>query len=396
MTKRDKLRSPMSMGSKFLFAVFVALLMGMQAPGAPDPDPSAVGRWVTFDFPRDSPVLPVSFAMGSSTAKIRGTSMVLDLHASFVLRNVGTKPLSGVTMRVEAPDLQSGKGGVTVPSLAAKPGETFPVRLDMEVLRPIAAGRSGTPSLVQVSLDCAVFSDLTAYGPDQLHSRHALLVYELQARRERDYLAALLHNQEWAKLRDELNFGLPDATPHSLGLEFVRGPLAEVVRERAFPVNPVVFSDAPVQPIGGGAQVVGNEVRSPYVELKRTSNRTVRSLELGWIVRDEQGHDFVGGSIPVAFSGDAIQSVKITDSAALRFSNSAGQPMMIGALRAFVNDVEFADGKIWIPTRTDIEGATNDPLLRHELGNSPEQQRLSKIYRLHGTTGLADELKRTN
>jgi hypothetical protein len=385
----------MFMGSKFLTALLLALAVGSPASAA-DPDPNSVGRWLTFDFPRDSPVLPVSFTMGSSTARIKGSSMVLDLHAAFVLRNVGPKSLSGLTMRVDAQDLQSGKGSVTVPSLMVQPGETFPVRVDMEILRPIASGRTTTPSLVQVSLDCALFSDLTAYGPDLLHARHSLVVYELEARREREYLAVLLHNQQWAKLRDELNFGLPDAAPPRLGFEFVRGPLNSVLREQAFAVSPVTFSGAPVQPIGGGAQVIGNEVRSPYVELRRTSTRGVRSLELGWIVRDDHGRDFVGGSIPVALSGEAIQTVKITDSAALRFSNGIGQPMVIGALRAFVNDVEFSDGKLWIPSRNDIDEATSDPVLRHELANSPEQQRLAKIYRLHGTAGLAEELKRTN
>jgi hypothetical protein len=384
------------MGSKFLAGVFLALTLGSAAPGATDADPNSVPRWLTFDFPRDSPVLPVSFAMGSSTAKIRGTSMMLDLHASFILRNVGGKALSGLTMRVEAPDLQSGKGSVTVPSLTVQPGETFPVKLDMEILRPISAGRMGTPSLVQVALDCALFSDLTAYGPDELHSRHTLVVYQLEARREREYLALLLHNQEWSKLRDELNFGLPEESPRSLGLEFIHGPLSSVANGRAFAVSPVVFSGAPVQPIGGGAEVAGNEVRGPYVELRKMSNRSVRSLELGWIVRDDHDREFVGGSIPVTLSTEAVQSVKITDSGAMRFSNGIGQPMVIGALRAFVNDVEFSDGKVWIPSRADIDQATSDPVLRHELANSPEQQRLAKIYRLKGTTGLAEELKRTN
>ncbi len=386
----------MCMGSKFLAGVFLALTLGSAAPGATDADPNSVPRWLTFDFPRDSPVLPVSFAMGSSTAKIRGTSMMLDLHASFILRNVGGKALSGLTMRVEAPDLQSGKGSVTVPSLTVQPGETFPVKLDMEILRPISAGRMGTPSLVQVALDCALFSDLTAYGPDELHSRHTLVVYQLEARREREYLALLLHNQEWSKLRDELNFGLPEESPRSLGLEFIHGPLSSVANGRAFAVSPVVFSGAPVQPIGGGAEVAGNEVRGPYVELRKMSNRSVRSLELGWIVRDDHDREFVGGSIPVTLSTEAVQSVKITDSGAMRFSNGIGQPMVIGALRAFVNDVEFSDGKVWIPSRADIDQATSDPVLRHELANSPEQQRLAKIYRLKGTTGLAEELKRTN
>jgi len=384
------------MVSKFLLGTVLAMALTTHVTAAADSDANSVGRWLTFDFPRDSPVLPVSFAMGSSTAKIRGTSMLMDLHASVVLRNVGVKPLSGLTMRVEAPDLQSGKGSVTVPSLTALPGETFPVRLDMEILRPIATGRAVTVSLVQVSLDCALYSDLTAYGPDQLHSRHSLMVYELEARREREYLTALLHTQQWAKLRDELNFGLPESALPRLGLEFVRGPFSAALREQPLAVSPVSFNGAPVQPIGGGAEVIGNEVRSPHVEVRRVSSRSVRSLELGWIVRDDRGRDFVAGSIPVMLSAETIQTVKMTDSSALRFSSGVGHPMVIGALRAYVNDVEFSDGKLWIPSRSDIDDATSDPVLRHELANSPEQQRLAKIYRSKGTTGLAEELKRTN
>jgi hypothetical protein len=363
---------------------------------AADTDPTPLGRWVSIDFPRDSPVLLVSSTMGSSTARVRGTSMEIDLHASAVLRNVGTKPLAGLTMRVETPDMQAGKGSVKVPSLTALPGETFPVRIDIQILRPLASARSATLSLVQVALDCALFADLTSYGPDLLHSRHSLIVYEMQARREREYLAELLRNHAWAQLRDELNFGLPETSIPHLGFEFVRGPLRTAIHQQDLAVNPVAFNGAPIQPIGGGAQVVGNEVRAPHVEVRRTSNRPVRSAELGWIVRDEQGRDYIAGSTPVSLSAEPIQSVKITESAAVRFLNNTGQPMAIGALRAFVNDVEFGDGKLWIPSRADIDEATSDPILRHELATSPEQQRLAKIYRLRGTAGLIDELKKLN
>lgn len=384
------------MANKLVATALLVLAAAAGSALAADSDTGNGSRWITIEFPRDSPVLPLSFATGSSTARIRGTSLLMDIHASLVLRNVGNKQISGLTMRVDAQDLQSGKASVTVPSLTALPGETFQVRIDMQIQRPIAAGRGAVLSLVQVSLDCALFSDLTAYGPDLLHSRHALMVYELEARREREYLGGLVRTQQWAKLRDELNFGLPESGLPRLGLEFVHSPLNSVAREQDLAVSPVSFNDAPVQPIGGGAQVIGNEVRSPHVEVRRISTRGVRSVELGWIVRDDRGRDFVAGSVPVTLSAEPIQTVRITESGALRFSNGVGEPMIIGALRAFVSDVEFSDGKLWIPSRTDIDGATSDPVLRHELANSPEEQRLAKIYRLRGTTGLTEELKRTN
>ncbi len=69
-----------------------------------------------------------------------------------------------------------------------QPGEVFPVRIDMELLRPFNVSKTDG-AIVQVSLDCALFSDLSSYGPDKLNSRRALMVYELEARRDRRYLA---------------------------------------------------------------------------------------------------------------------------------------------------------------------------------------------------------------
>ena len=148
------------------------------------------GRWLAVDFPRDSPVLPISVSMGpGTTARPRGISMAIDLHASLLLRNTGNKAISGLTLRVEAQDLTpAGKGSVTVPSLQVMPGEVFPVRIDMELSRPFSAAK-GEGALVQVSLDCTLFNDLSFYGPDKLNSRRSLLVYELEARRDRRYLA---------------------------------------------------------------------------------------------------------------------------------------------------------------------------------------------------------------
>jgi hypothetical protein len=130
--------------------------------------------------------------------------------------------------------------------------------------------------------------------------------------------------------------------------------------------------------------------------VRNNSQRPVRSIELGWIVRDEQGKDFLAGSLPSSMPLGPVETANMTEPATLRFSRAGGQPMIIGALMAFVNNVEFADGKLWIPSRVDIAGATSDPALRREIATSPEQQRLAEIYRRKGTTGLADELKRVN
>lgn len=357
---------------------------------------SANDKWLEVKFANDSPVLLVSFSLGPTTARPLGMSMALDLHASLVLRNTGRKPISGLTLRVEAQDLTPlGKGSVTMPSLNVEPGEVFPVRVDMELLRPFSVAKS-EGALVQVSLDCALFNDLSAYGADTLGSRRALMVYELEARRDRRYLAYLLQTQRLAQLREELNFGLPDFSPQQLGLELLRGPRAISRREQPVTVGAVSFPSSPVQTMSGAARVAGNEVRGPQIDVRNTSQKMVRSIDMGWIVRDDRGRDFIAGSVPARMQLGPVQTGTMMEPGTLRFSHSTGQPMVIDALMAFVNDVEFADGKLWIPSRVDIDEATSDPMLRRALGASPEQQRLAEIYRRKGISGLAEELRRLN
>jgi len=382
------------MGSSFS-RLTVAAVCAAVAPIATYAQDSSA-RWINVQFPRDSPVLMVSSSLGPTTGRLRGASLALDLHASLELRNTGAKPISGLTLRVEAQELTpSGKGSVTLPSLDVAPGEVFPVNIDMQLLRPVNVGRN-EESIVQVSLDCALFSDLTSYGPDKLGSRRALAVYEMEARRDRQYLAALLHTGQLAELREELNFGLEDITPQQIGLELLHEPRMGSRHEQPMAVGTVSFPSSPVRPVAGAARVAGNEVRMPEVDLRNTSRKTVRTVELGWIVRDERGRDFVAGSTPASIPLRPIETGRMTEPGTLRFSHPTGQPMLIGAVMAFVNNVEFTDGNLWIPSRRDIQEATPDPVLRRALATSPEQQKLAEVYRRRGIYGLAEELKKAN
>ncbi|HWF46835.1 MAG TPA: hypothetical protein VG168_07505 [Bryobacteraceae bacterium] len=379
------------MGSRLrnLGAAFGLLILGVllacgsaQAQGGP--------RWLSIEFPQDSPVLPVSSDLGPIVSQ-RGMSMVVGIHTSLMLRNTGSRTICGLTLRVEAPDLTpSGKGSFTVPSLMVRPGEVFPVRMDTEVKRPFGAKTEGP--IIQISLDCVLFSDLTAYGPDKLNSRRALVVYELEARRDRKYLAALMQSQQWTQLRQELNFGLVDLNPPQLGFELLRGTQPMGPNEQAIPVGVVPFRGSPVQPMGGAAKLSGNEIRVPQVDVKNTSQKAVRNVEMGWILRDERGRDFVAGSVATPVSLGPVQSGRLTEQGTLRFSQPGGQPMTIDAVMAFINDVEYADGNFWIPSRRDILDATSDPILRRALSTSPEQQRLAEVYRRKGMSGLEAEL----
>lgn len=354
------------------------------------------GKWFGVEFPHDSPVVSVGFDFGPSTITSRGPSMVIDLHAALTLRNVGTKPICGLTLRVEAQDLSPhGRGSVIKPSLFVLPGEEFPVKVDMQLVRPISAARSES-AMVQVTIDCALFSDLKAYGPDKLNSKRTLMVYEMEARRDRQFLTRLLDGGRLPELREELNFGNQDFIPRQLGLELLTGPRTISAREQALTVSPVNFPKGPVQPLGGAAQVAGNEVRAPRVDLRNVSKLHVVSVAMGWIVRDGHGTDFVAGALTSRLPIGPVQTSFISEAGTLRFSLPSGAPMVIDRLMTFVNDVEFADGTVWIPSRDDIDAATQDYILRREMATSPEEQRLASIYRREGTDGLKKELKRVS
>ncbi len=238
------------MGSSFRafgIRVSAALVCAGLAAGA-----DTGGGWLAVDFPRDSPVLPISSTLGPSNPHVRGASLAMDIRASLLLRNTGTKPISGITLSVEAQGLTpSGKGSITVPSLRLEPGDVIPVRIQLQLLRPFNAMHPDSENaMVRVSLDCALFSDFSAYGPDRLGSRRALMVYELEARRDRRYLASLIDSGKFTQIREELNFGLQDLTPEQLGLELLHRARTNPAGEHPFAVGAVSFPSSPVQADG--------------------------------------------------------------------------------------------------------------------------------------------------
>ena len=58
--------------------------------------------------------------------------------------------------------------------------------------------------------------------------------------------------------------------------------------------------DSPVEPVGGMARIAGSEARAPSLEVRNRSERPVRYFEVGWIIRDGEGRDFMAGSVPAS------------------------------------------------------------------------------------------------
>jgi hypothetical protein len=280
-----------------------------------------------------------------------------------------------------------------VPSLDVGAGETFPIRIDLRLLRPMLIG-GGT--LAEVALDGVLFEDLSFYGPNRLNSRRSMTVWELEARRDRRYFKSILEARGPEGLRQEMLGALARlADRPRLDVQVIRHgrATAAVVQERSLQFAFLNMPDAPIEPVSGLAHVAGSEARAPRIQVVNRSSRSVRYFEIGWIIRDREGHEFLAGSVPASDSGLQLApgaTSEVADDAALRFSRQPGQPVSIGGMTGFVSQVEFADGSIWIPSRSSLA----DPRLSAALAPSPEEQRLADLYRRKGLAALVNELKK--
>lgn len=368
------------MRSSNLRAILPVLLVGV----------SSAGVLPKIDLPKDSPVAVIASDYGDSSETARGGAMLLDLHAALTLRNSSQRRIRGITLLVTAQEVTpGGKGSVTVPSLDVGPFETFAVHIDLRLLRPLAAA-SGAP--VQIGLDGVLFDDLSFYGPDRLSSRRTLTLSEWEARRDRKYFKSLVADGGQERLRREILESMTrSADRPTLDVQMVRGGRATNFE----PEKQVQFAflrlpDSPIDPMGGMARIAGNEARAPRLEVKNRSDRPIRYLEIGWILEDHGGRQFLAGSVPAELNLAPGQKSQILENATLKFPTRGGTPLAIEGMTGFVSSVEFADGTLWIPSRADL-GA---PQLQRVMAPSDEEQRLIQIYRKKGLAALVAELNK--
>ncbi len=338
-----------------------------------------------IDIPHDSPVTLAGDEWGGSGATIRGGAYAIDVKLALSLRNSSQRRVRGVTLTVMAQEATpGGKGSISVPSLDVAPGETFTVRGDLHLLRPI--GAEANP-MVEVSLDGILFDDLTFYGPNKLLSRRTMMVWELEARRDRQYYRALLGQSGREGLQKAMLASLTrDADRPQFGVQMVRGRATNAEGEKDVQFAFLRLPDSPVEPMDGVARVAGNEARAPKLVVRNRSPRVVRHLEMGWIVRDQQGREFLAATLPYDMRLPPRSSAQILQDASLRFDPRTSLEGMTG----YVAAVEFMDGSMWIPSRAELD----DPTLRRVVSPSPEEQRLVQIYRKRGLSAVMDELKK--
>ena len=343
-----------------------------------------------IDLPADSPVAVVSADFGDSNEMARGGAMLLDLHAALSLRNSSQRRIRGITLLVMAQDATpGGKGSVTVTSLDVGPGESFPLRIDLRLLRPLQASR-GAP--VEIGLDGVLFDDLGFYGPDKLSSRRALTVSEFEARRDRKYFKSLLSEGGAPRLQQAILASLArQADRPAFDVQVVRGGRATNFEpEKQVQFAFLKLPDSPVEPTEGMARIFGNEARAPRLEVKNRSSRPIRYLEIGWILQDRNGRQFLAGSVPAELQLAPGQKSQILENSTLKFPQRGGPPLAIEGMTGFVSSVEYSDGSVWIPSRADLDS----PELQRVAAPSDEEQRLVQIYRKRGLNALVTELNR--
>ena len=380
-----------SNGQGRLIAGMVLGAAVLAAQEAPLPNGS-----ININLAKDSPVSLLSMTSDQSRAMARGAAMVLDLHLSMTLKNIGANRIHGLTMRVVSQEVtMGGKGSVSLASLNIGPGEIFPVRIDMQLVRPTQI--AGGP-LVQVDLDGVLYQDLSFYGPDSLRTRRILTACEKEAQRDREHFKRILAQGGKEELRRAILGRISrDSGQAPLNVKVI--PHGQAVTSAALPPEHseqfamVTFPDSPVQPVDGSAQVAGNQARTPHVDVINKSNRLVRYVEVGWILSDQAGRQSIAASLP---SGNADlnlspgKTASVRQDTALELYSIKGQPTNVQKMTGYIKQVQFNDGEVWIPSRQSLQ----EPELRNAVAPSAEEQRLAALYLKNGIDGLVEELKK--
>jgi hypothetical protein len=336
-----------------------------------------------INLPKQSPIEVVHADWGDSTASERGGALLLDLHTSLQFRNTSHQRIRGVTLLVRAQDtMPGGRASVSVPSLNVGPGDVFPVRIDLRLLRPLNSNQGPT---VEVEVDGILFEDFSFFGPNHLNSQRSMTVWEHEARRDRKYFRSVLETAGTDGLRDEMLASLKrQADRASMDARVSQSGRATTVtteREVRF-----AFLNLPGSPVGleaGSVGLNGDEVRRPRMSVANVTSKPLRAMEIGWLVKDSRGRQYVAGSIPIELPLGPRGKTTVVQDAVFRFAQPGGQSINVETMTGFVSSVEFADGAVWIPAR-DMRLPTP----------SPEEQRLAELYRKRGIQAVIEELRK--
>jgi hypothetical protein len=376
----------------------LALAAVVSASGAPAQEiPLDPQTAVQVNLRDDSPVTLLSAGMGESRATARGAGLVIDLHMLLTLRNSSPNRIHGVVLSVVSQEVAvGGRASVSLPSLNVGPGEAFPVPINVQLMRPTQAPAN---PLVRVELDGVLFQNLSFFGPDKLHSQRTLTAWEMEAQRDREHLKRVLAQAGSEGVRRAmLEIQSREDDRPKLDVRLVRrrtlsgaGVAAAGLHNEQFAF--LHFPNAPVDPVNGWAELSarGDVAQAAHIEVHNRSSKPVRYVELGWLVSD-QNQEYMAASVPP--SGPELllrpnETARVDQDTELSFARN-GEPLSVHKMTGFVSQVEFTDGKVWVPSREDLESKA----LLGVLAPSAEEQRLADMYGKKGLTAVIEELKK--
>ena len=387
--------------------VAVLALIGAGISHAPAQRPGASEARVTSDsavnvtVPAGVPLSIASIDAAETEINSRGGALLIDLRCTLSVRNTSKAAVRSVSFSVFTQEgTIGGKASVAVPSLNVAPDGTFPVRLNLRLLRPLPAPENG---LVNVVVDGVLLSGLTFFGPDKLDSRRRLMVWEMEADRDRAYFKAALAAGGKEKLREEIlaSFQRQQDRPRLQARPAGRGGrvLSSAARARAGNQVALAFLDVPESPLealSGFAMVDGRSSGAPQVTVRNRSPKAVRYFEMGWLVDDADDKRYAAGSLPGPASRlDLGPGQSLSTSPRQRYVFSPGprngeSSFAIKGMTGYVSHVLFEDDSIWIPSRENLDKAR----LLDVTPPSPEEQRLTGLYLNKGLDALIAELER--
>ena len=387
--------------------VAVLALIGAGISHAPAQRPGTSDARVTSDsavnvtVPSGVPLSIASIDAAETEINARGGALLIDLRCTLSVRNTSKAAVRGVSFSVFTQEgTIGGKASVAAPSLNVAPDGTFPVRLNLRLLRPLPAPENG---LVNVVVDGVLVSGLTFFGPDKLDSRRRLMVWEMEADRDRAYFRAALAAGGKEKLREEIlaSFQRQQDRPRLQARPAGRGGrvLSSAARARTGNQVALAFLDVPESPLealGGFAMVDGRSSGSPQVTVRNRSRKAVRYFEMGWLVDDADDKRYAAGSLPgLASRVDLGPGQSLSTSPQQRFvfsprSRSDDSRFAIKGMTGYVSHVLFEDDSIWIPSRESLDKIR----LLDVTPPSPEEQRLTDLYLNKGLDALIAELER--
>jgi hypothetical protein len=353
-------------------------------------------RAVRVGIASDVPLSLISKDLSKTSIEVLGAVMVIDLKCRLEVRNDSARFLRGVAVGVVTDEhAPGGKASVAVPSLNVPPDGTTHLDIALKLVRPFPPNSSHA---VNLDLDGALFTNLTFRGPNQLDSRRKLLVWEMEAQRDRRHFKSLLASGGPAQLEKAMRASVQRQRQRPR----LKAALEQQLRKLLAPARPAAQREliqvsrhnlrgAPLEILSGSAFVAGTRVSSPEIRVKNRSQKPVRYYELGWLVSDRNGTNYTAALMPAPRGQSRLApgaEVSTRSDRQFVFNRAGADGFVISGMSGYLRNAEFEDGSVWIPPRSELDASP----LENAAAVSVEEERLSRLYGSRGVDALITEL----